>query len=370
MIIGIDGNEANVTEQVGVSVYTLNVLQYFHKKAGSSLQFNIFLRDEPLPHLPKQIPYFTYITVSPKWLWSQLFLPFYLLTHRNIDIFFSPAHYAPRFSPAPSVVTIHDLSYFYYPQDFLKEDLYKLKYWTKYSVRKAKKVIAVSQNTKQDLTKFYSTPQEKIEVVFNGYERKIKNPQGKSQKLMFVRNNPYILYVGTLQPRKNIPTLIKAFKLFSMNNPQFQLVITGKKGWLYDEIFNEVRNQGLEQKIIFTGYVPDEELPTLYKNAFCFVLPSLYEGFGIPLLEAMSFKCPVISSNTSSLPEIGGDACLYFDPRDENELVEKLEKLKDSKLRDELSKKGSERIKLFSWEKCATQTLEVIKTAYHESSAH
>ena len=130
--------------------------------------------------------------------------------------------------------------------------------------------------------------------------------------------------MGTLQPRKNLITLIESFSLFKKQNPEFKLVICGKKGWLYEHIFQRVKELKLDKEVKFVGFIKDEDLANLYTNAFCFVLPSLYEGFGLPLLEAMSFDCPVISSFTSSLPEVGGDACLYFDPRNSSELAEKL----------------------------------------------
>lgn len=363
MTIGIDGNEANVENPVGVSVYTLNLLHYFKKTSSGDLKFQVFLKTKPLQLLPSEKQYFSYKIVEPVFLWSQLFLPLYLIHKKRVDGFFSPAHYAPRFCPAPSVVTVHDLSYFYYPKDFLKKDLHKLINWTRYSVKRAKKVIAVSKTTKQDLMKFYKLPEGKIEVIYNGYEKKIKSQSFDKLRIenwkLKIKN--YILYVGTLQPRKNLPVLIKAFQTFKKENREFKLVIVGRKGWLYKEIFDLVLRLELKKDVVFTGFVEDDELVSLYKHAFCFVMPSLYEGFGIPILEAMSFGCPVVSSNASSLPEIGGDACIYFNPTQQDELTAKLKLLKENeKLRNELITKGEQRIKLFSWEKCAQKTLEVI----------
>jgi len=366
MIIGVDGNEANVLQQVGVSIYTLNLLNYFKKQASSLLQFKIFLKEKPLSHLPKESKYFVYEVVSPKFLWTQLALPFRLLK-KDIDVFFSPAHYGPRFCPVPLVVTIHDLSYIYYPQDFLKKDLFKLKNWTAYTVKKAKKIIAVSYSTKKDLINIYKVPPKKIEVVYNGFNRHLGIKVTAFKEKSF--SSSYILYIGTLQPRKNLLNLIRAFYKFNQIYPEFNLIIAGKKGWLYEKIFEEVENLGIEDKVFFTDYVTDHQLVFLYQNAFCLVIPSFYEGFGLPLLEAMNFSCPVVASFSSSLPEVGGDACLYFDPQNVNYLTEKLIKLKaNPKLRKELIKKGKERIKLFSWEKCGYQTLKVIKEAANAKS--
>lgn len=363
MTIGIDGNEANVKEQVGVSIYTQNLLTEFRKKSNKSLLFNVYLKNEQLNTMPEDNKFFKYIIVRGRFLWSQLFLPVRLLTGVKNDVFFSPAHYIPRFISTPTVVTIHDLSFHYFPDDFLKRDLFKLKNWTKYSVYKAKKIIAVSNTTKNDIVKIYNLPSEKIQVIYNGYEKKEEKTIADQKLIKRLKNNFYILYVGTLQPRKNIPALIDAFSKFVKDNREFKLVIAGKKGWLYEKIFNKVRDLGLERNVVFTGYIGNATLKELYKNAFCFVHPSLYEGFGIPLLEAMSEGCPIISSNKSSLPEIGGNAALYFDPTDVNQLVSQIDNLKNHQdLRNALITNGKERIKLFSWKKCATETLALLKS--------
>ena len=298
--IAIDGNEANVEEKVGVSVYTQNLLNFFHKKSNKNLLFDVYLRNTPNQSMPHETKYFKYKIIKGKILWSQLFLPLNLLFKKKNDVFFSPAHYTPRFSKTASIVTIHDLSFHYYPEDFLKHDLFKLKNWTKYSIKKAKRIIAVSQSTKRDLIKFYDVPEDKIQVIYNGFEKNNTNLKLDKKIIKKIETTPYILYVGTLQPRKNLPTLIDSFSEFVKTNPAFKLIITGKKGWLYKVIFDKVMNLKLESKVIFTDFVTDATLKELYKNAFCLVLPSFYEGFGIPILEAMNQGCPVISSNKSS----------------------------------------------------------------------
>ena len=363
MIIGIDGNEANVENKVGVSIYVLELIHYFYTKTDSNTQYVIYLRDKPHHDFPLPNNHFQYHIVKGNFLWSQLFLPINLYLKKEIDIFFSPAHYAPRFCPVPTVVTIHDLSYFYYPNDFLRKDLYQLKNWTKYSVEKASKIIAVSKNTKKDLIKYYHVPENKIEIIYNGFNSKLKV---KSKKLKIeLKNKKYILYVGTIQPRKNLHTLITAFHLLLKEKPEYSLIIAGKKGWLYGKLFDHVRTLNLEDKIIFTGYISDEEKEMLYQHASFFVLPSLYEGFGIPLLEAMNYDCPVIASFTSSLPEIGGDACLYFDPNKPEELNEKMKEIiGNTPLRKELVQKGKKRVQLFSWVKCGRETLDTIRKLY------
>ncbi len=176
MKIAIDGNEANVKERVGVSVYTFQLLLYFKKISSKDTEFIIFLKNKPLKSLPLENEYFKYEVVPGSILWSQTSLPFRLYQSKflkqKIDVFFSPAHYSPRLSPFNTIVTIHDLSYYYYPNEFLKKDLYKLKNWTKYSVNNAKNIIAVSKTTKKDIIKFYNIQENKISVIYNGYEKK------------------------------------------------------------------------------------------------------------------------------------------------------------------------------------------------------
>ena len=363
MVIGVDGNEANVDEHVGVSVYTLVQLNYFQSVASENLSFCVFLRQKPKKSMPKATPHFYYEVVKGTFLWSQIFLPIHLYTKSKIDLYFAPAHYIPRFCPAPIVVTIHDLSFFYYPSEFRKKDLFQLKNWTAQAIHKSKAIIAVSKTTKKDIVKWYQIPDTKISVIYNGFEKKSEDKSDKDVLMQYnISEKKYILYVGTLQPRKNIVTLIHAFNDYYKTHEGLKLVIVGKKGWLYDEIFAEVKRLSLNDKVIFTDFIPDEDVIILYKNAWVFVMPSLYEGFGIPILEAMAYGCPVISSQNSSLPEIGGEACLYFDPEDPNDLIEKLYQLAQSKeIYNKLIKTGKNRITLFSWERCAHETLELLK---------
>ncbi len=366
MIIGIDGNEANVEKKVGVSVYTANLLYEFREKASSDLRFKIYLRTPPVFDLPKPSEWFTYEVVHGPFAWSQLFLPLSLYTNGGLSTFFSPAHYTPRFCPVPLVVTIHDLAYEYFPQEFLAKDLYKLKNWTLHAVNQAKKIIAVSINTKKDLIKFYNLPEDKIEVVYNGYEKQIKYQKSNIKNKKILKNwkleiGNYILFVGTLQPRKNVKLLIDSFPQIKKIYPHMKLVICGKKGWLYDEILTSIDQIEEKNDIVLTGYVSNEELAALYSHAFCLTMPSLYEGFGIPILEAFNFGCPVVSSFTSSLPEIGSDACLYFDPHDKNNLVDKIVELRQNPtLKKQLADKGKRRLEEFSWQKCAKESLAVI----------
>jgi len=366
MMIAIDGNEANVARKVGVSVYTSQMLTYFKTKASPSLSFTIFLRRPPRQEMPRPSKYFQYQIVKAKFFWSQLFLPLRLYLDffqgKKYDVFFSPAHYIPRFCPAPTVVTVHDLSYHYYPNDFLKKDLYKLTHWTEFALKRSARIISVSKTTKKDIVNVYKIKNQKIIVIYNGYERKLKQKTSSlSLKRWSLSPKKYFLYVGTIQPRKNLSLLLQAFGRFVNEEKSFKLVIVGKKGWLYRKLFTFMQKGQLEKGVVFTDYIPNEELALLYRNALSLVIPSLYEGFGIPVLEAFSYRCPVISSFTSSLPEIGGNGCLYFNPLKVDELYDKMKAITNRQLRKELIKSGARQLKNFSWQKSARQTLSLLK---------
>ena len=365
MIIGIDGNEANVENKVGIGEYAYELLMQFHKSQSLNLKFQVYLKDIPRQDMPSPTSNFTYKIIGPRKLWTQFALPLRLLLGRKPDVFFTPSHYAPRFSLVPTAIAIMDLSYIHFPHLFAKKDLYQLVNWTKYSAKKAKKIFTISDFSKNDIIKEYGIKPNDVVVTYPGIKQdlglKIKDLSMIDLGKKFGIKGDYILFVGTLQPRKNISKLVEAFSM--LKKKDLQLVIVGKKGWLYEEILNSPKEYGVLDRVKFLDFVEDEDLPSLYKNALCYVLPSLYEGFGLPVLEAMKFGCPVLASNVSSLPEAGGDAAVYFNPEDADEMAEKIENVvSDPKLREEMIKKGYNQIKKFSWKKSAMKTLEVLES--------
>ncbi|MGI6278865.1 MAG: glycosyltransferase family 4 protein [Patescibacteria group bacterium] len=369
MLIGVNGNEANIINRVGTGQYTYYLLKHWQKLASPKNSFKIYLSSAPGSWLPKETAHFTYAIFGPGKFWTQLALPAKLFFEKDKpDVFFSPAHYAPRFCSIKSVVAIHDLAYLTHPKEFKKRDQKQLTAWTKYSVNQAQKIIAVSQNTKQDLLRFYQLPEKKIAVVYNGFDQNrfhTNLAKSTSQKVKdkYQIKGDYLVYLGTLQPRKNLESLIKALPEIANKNPQIKLVIIGKRGWLYSTIFSLVEALGLEKKVIFTDFVPDEEVPFLIAGAKAFVLPSLYEGFGITALEALACGVPVVVSKVSSLPEVVGEAGLYIDnPKNYAQIAQQVNKiLASKKLAEDLIKKGLEQARKFSWENCAKETLEEIK---------
>lgn len=375
MIIGIDGNEANEKNRVGIGQFAFNILSCL-EKIDSKNSYFIYLKEPPLNDLPKERAGWQYKVVGPKKFWTQLGLPLKLFGQKEkLDVFYSPSHYAPRFSPMPTIISIMDLWHHRHPEQFDKKDLYRLLNWEKYSVKNSSRIVTISEFTKSEIVKFYNYPAKRITVAYPGYTKlKIKNEKLKIEEIKrkFGIKGNYLLYLGTLQPKKNIVGLVSSLNILISQYPHpegiprrenITLVIAGKKGWLYEEIFNKIKDLGLEEKVIFTDFVAEEEKPYLIAGAKCFVLPSFYEGFGIPVLEAMSLGVPVITSNAASMPEVGGEAAFYCDPKSPRDIAQAMRKvlgLKKSQ-RDEIIAKSRQQAKKFSWENCCQKVLAALE---------
>lgn len=363
MNIGLDGNEANVQNRVGSGQYAFQMLQEFSKSKKHN--FVVYLKENPNSDLPKESDSFKYKVFGPKKLWTQFALPLKLTFRPKIDIFFSLGHYGPRFSKIPYAITIFDLSYLHFPKLFNKDDLFQLVNWSKYSMAKSKHIFAISNSTKSDIIKNYKMDKSKITVTYMGYNQNLFKLQSKSTvenvRSKYKIVGDFIIFVGTLQPRKNIERLIEAFA--QLKSDSLKLVIVGKKGWIYDQILNKAKELKIERNVIFTGFVPELDLPPLISGAKAYVLPSLWEGFGIPVIEAQACGTPVVVSNTSSLPEIVGDSGVLVDPQSTKSIGEGIEKiLKNPTFASELSEKGTKNAQRFSWSKCAEQTLAVLES--------
>lgn len=359
MKIGIDGNEVNIENRAGTGQYTERILAEWYKNREHD--FHIYLRESPLSHLPQADTHWHYHVLGPRYGWTRFALPFYLTAHKH-DVFWNPAHYLPPITSCPSVVTIHDLAYEYFPELFLPQDLYKLKNWTKSSVKNATRVIAVSEATKQDLIRTYNVSKDKVMVISNGYDADLFNTtKAISTNFLTSQNlkpNGYLLYVGTIQPRKNVIKLVQAFRIMKASGYKGKLVIAGKIGWLADETLAAVDSSPDKKEIVVTGYIDDQTRLTLYRHAQVFVLPSLYEGFGVGALEAMAVGTPVAVSDNSSLPEVVGEAGVYFNPTDPEDMANSITKVINN--RDKYSQKALFRAKNYSWKKTAKETLKTI----------
>lgn len=379
MLIAIDGYEANVADRVGIGRYAFETLKHMFQnfktqsaklKAQSETLFRIYLPSAPLPDMPPETSWWQYRILQPKKLWTLFRLPFALAADQpRADVVFSPTHYVPRFTRVPRVMSIMDVSYLHYPEMFRPNDLYQLTHWTAYSVVHAKKILTISEFSRDAIIKAYGVPHERVVVTYPGLTMNAKLKAQSSKVIEKYRlSKHYILSVGTLQPRKNFARLIEAFSKFLKENRQkftrIDLVVVGKKGWLYEKILSAPKQFGVADRVKFLDFVPNEDLEVLYENALCFALPSLYEGFGLPVLEAMAAGCPVVVSEVSSLPEISGLAGVYVDPGNIESITKGLltavrqRNLMQGKLRLE---KGLAQVKKFTWEHAAKQTLSVLE---------
>jgi glycosyltransferase involved in cell wall biosynthesis len=283
-----------------------------------------------------------------------------------LDLFHAPDFFLPPVRAGTrTVVTVHDLSFVREPETTMPGMSRHLNTWVPRSVARADHVIAVSAATRQDLIELYHTPPDKISVLYHGVGPEFKSEQAEST-LKAVREkyhlppSPFILSVGTIQPRKNYQRLIRAMANL---DKAISLVIVGSKGWAYEAVFAEVARQGLEQHVHFPGFITDDDLPALYQMATAFVYPSLYEGFGLPALEAMACGTPVIASNRSALPEVVGAAGLLVDPYDEAALAAAIAQvLADKDLQAHLAQAGLLQAKKFCWDDTARQLVAL----YHQ----
>lgn len=295
-------------------------------------------------------------------MWEQLSLPKYIKKHK-IDVLHSPGFVIPFLSKAKNILTIADMTFISHPKVHTLVKRFYFGLFMPPSIRKTDKILSISKSTKKDISDMLNINAGKIEVTHLSYGKEFKILDKKNAK-GFLSDNysidyPFILFVGMIEPRKNLKRVLKAFSQLKKQEtiPQ-KLVIVGKKGWMYKGIFKTVKRLGLEKEIIFTGYVPDNDLVKFYNSADVLVYPCLYEGFGIPILEAMACECPVITSNVSSMPEVAGDAALFVNPIKTDEIASAMKKvITNKKLQKKLREKGKLQCSKFSWKKTAEKTL-------------
>lgn len=285
----------------------------------------------------------------------------------KIDLLHCPKSAIPFFSPCKVVVTLHDLIPLKQPE---WETFAARIYWQlqmPIAARRSDFIITISEYAYREITTDFDVPAEKIAVVLNGFNPGLLNLRTPAEtvavKKKYALPDNYILYVGTIQPRKNIVTLIEAFSLLKKERGIAEkLVIVGRKGWLYNDLFTRIMELGLTNEVIFTGFVPDEDVPSIYDGARVFVYLSLCEGFGIPPLEAMASGVPVIASNTSAIPEVVGDAGITLSPTAVGAVADAVwQVLSNPELASKMSEMGRDRARQFSWEKAARQTLEIYR---------
>ena len=374
MLIGIDASRAVSARPTGTEIYSQRLIEAL-LALDSPHRFRLYLRSTPpagaFPGADLRVIPF------PR-LWTHLRLS-WEMTRRPPDALFVPAHVLPLAHPRASLVTVHDLGYLHFPETHPWQQRLYLDLSTRWNARTAAHLLADSQATKADLVARYNTPPEKITVVYPGRDETltpVRNPATiEAVKARYGITGDYFLYLGTLQPRKNLSRLITAFATLE---PGTVLVLAGKRGWLYKDLFAQVRRLGLEGpalsgvegpalsgvegRVLFPGYVPDEDKAALLSGALAFAFPSLYEGFGLPVLEAQACGCPVITSTTSSLPEVVRDAALLVDPSDTAAIAAGMQRIAtDHVLRETLIERGFANVRRFSWTTYAQSALSVIE---------
>jgi len=380
MHIAIHASDLDRERLDGTRVYLFNMLKNFGKIDQNDF-FSIYHQNDFNSQLlPPLFPNYTVKKIPFPLLWTQTRFAFEIFRDAP-DVLWMPVHNIPicKRKNLKIVVTIHDLAFKIFPNYFTKKDLVKLNKLSDMAISAADHIIAVSHSTKNDILKFYpQISEEKIAVIYHGFDPKLFQReilQEESDEILSKlkiptspagrQNSKFILYVGAIQPRKNLEVLIDAFerikKKSASRRTDLKLVFAGAPAWKYQETLNRIAASKFSSDIIVTGNLEFEKIAALYKNAKMFVFPSLYEGFGIPVLEAMAAKTPVILARNSSLVEIGGEAALYFETENSTDLANCMQKIIDDEtLSKELIRKGIEHVRNFSWEKCARETLDVI----------
>jgi len=359
----------------GLGRYTQEIVDNI-LKIDRKNEYVIFLSKDNFDELQSDYPHVKKVLADVRWYTAaeQLVMP-WLIYKEKLDLIHFPHFNVPVFCPTKFIVTVHDLILTKFPtmrattlgplKYFIKNIGYRL--GIKHAIWRSEKVIAISNFTKQDIVNQFGIKPEKILMTYegttdlsSGNDSRFTSKQDHSEVLSdYCILEPYILYVGNAYPHKNLEFLIDVFNSMKAEAPDLKLVLVGKKDYFYSRLKEHAAKLKAES-VIFPGYVPDRELEVLFKRAVAYVFPSKYEGFGLPPLEAMSRGCPVISSDATCLPEVLGDAALYFNPDDSDALRAKINQLcSDKALREVLIEKGFSQSKLYDWRECARQTYEL-----------
>lgn len=386
MIIGIDGSRAFIKNKTGTESYSYCLLKAL-AKIDKINTYYIYLYGNITINHAEWPENFIFKPINIKKFWTQAGLSLQTFKDKDLDVLFIPSHTLPLFrrSNLKTVMTVHDLGAEFLPKTHqIKQRLY-LKVITDYQLKTADRLIAVSQATKQDIIKTVGISENKISVIYEGFDQDTFKVLSKSKVVQTLKKynleyQSYFIFVGTIQPRKNLERLIRAYNKFkrsiehsnsqqSFISPKSQnthpippLILAGNKGWLSENIYNLPNQFGIENFINFLGFVPNQDLVSLYNGSLGLLFPSLFEGFGIPILEAFASDCPVLTSKVSSMPEVAGEASLLVDPYSEDEISQGIINLyQNPKLRDQLIRKGQAQVKKFSWVKTAQETLAVLE---------
>lgn len=356
-------------DRSGVGTYTASLLGAMLRTADPQWEFRLYSNralETQDPGLERAIVAAGHLARS-RWLWVHLRLAA-LARRDGCDVLHCPNGMGPPWSSTPIVLTIHDLSLFRYPQCHPRWRIVTTRRLLPRLARRAAAVVAVSEFTRREILSVLQLPAEKVHTVHSAAAENFR-PVTDASRLAAIRQRyglpeRFVLFVGTVEPRKNLHRLVRAFRQVRQRGFPHALILAGHKGWLMEGFAAEIDRLGLSDATRRLGYVPDADLPALYSLADLFVYPSLYEGFGLPTLEAMACGTPVLSSNSPALAEVCGDAACLVDPLDEDALADAIALLlRDRDQRAELSRKGLTRAREFSWQRAAEETMAVYARA-------
>jgi len=366
MKIGIDASRAFVKNKTGIEEYSYQVIKHLrtHLHEPVILYLDPRINDKNSVDFDLPPNWKTKFLRTPFFFWTQVRLSLEMI-FKPVDVLFVPAHTVPIIHPKNSIVVMHGLEFEFCPEAYSSFERFYMRWVIKSSCRWAKKVIAVSENTKKDLIKLYKVPEGKIKVIYEGvseFSQSSAFPLLASTRNSSKSSFNYFLFIGRLEERKNICGIIEAFEILKEKyNLPHKLILAGKFGHGRDKIKNKIANSKDKEDIILTGYVSDEKKWELLKNAEVFLFPSFYEGFGLPIIEAQSMGVPVVISNLSSMPEIAGKGAVLVDPKNIEEIAESAYKLiSDKSHKNDIIKKGLENVKRFSWDKCAREIAKIL----------
>ena len=372
MRIGIDASRAFLKERTGIEEYSYQVVKILRGRLENH-QVVLYLRNGQAVdfELPKN---WRIKFINWPYFWTQIGLALEMLFH-PVDVLFVPSHVVPLVHPARTVVTVHGLEYEVLPEAYSAWEKLYMRLSIKKSCRAASHIIAVSENTRKDLMRLYKVPSDKIRVIYEGaanrnFQFPISNFQSNpndqisnSKIETSLENSKFLLFVGRLEERKNITGIMRAFEILKeRDHIPHQLVLAGKWGYGERMICEEMANGKYRPDILCLGYVSEEEKYALLERADVFLFPTFYEGFGLPILEAQSVGTPVVTSNVSSLPEVGGESAVYCDPAEPVSIAEAIHSIiSNPTQKNDIIKKGLENVKRFSWDKCAKEITEILE---------
>lgn len=389
--IAIDGQEANTQNRVGSNIYAFEMLwALYNNRTHTDHEITVLLSQPPVSDLPPETENWRYVSFGPATLWTQWALPIHLMVNRSrYSVLYTAGHYAPRICPIPYISSVMDSAYIHFPEHFKASDHFKLTHWTKYSVAHARKVITISKHAKREVIKQYKKKPNDVLIAYPSIPAQVQHAAEKSTQQLASKQTlaaygikkPYILYIGTLQPRKNLIKLIEAFEIlhrmmagralhtkgatqrsFLGRQKLPQLVIAGKVGWLAQPTIDRVAASPLKKHIVTTGFVSDQEKEHLLTEASACALVGLHEGFGIPALEALQHGVIPVVSKTTSLPEVVGKAGILVNPANAHSISEGLlTALQQTKKEQATFRKAAKaQLEQFSWEKSARIVLEAL----------